>query len=397
MAARHPSALDLSTAGGGGLSVPLDSPPYETETPLLKGEKNPNPKTFLDRAQDLGYGVLRSFLNLKTNDVLSITFDTRREAQRKVGKERVKPPATAPGQELFPWELSIDDYARRVVKVACRGIGALVDKDDLRSFLLRDGTPVEECDSYKLLNYVKDRICWVGGPDPTKETAFFSRLRGSDMTQGDARTARCAVLALLELRNSLAHRSVFKKKEEERWWVLERVVIAEALTAKKLFALLAMGTPKDSPANCTLRDLEELCLRCAVHRASIAARKKALLRRSDLRGCESASEDDSDSPNPLSLPPPAQPPSSLPPPPPPPPPPAPPPRATKQEIDDAYAEGFLYAKDECKGEIDECKGEITKLKAEVAEKQGKLNAMVAENQRLKLLMKVETFRTEKAK
>ena len=56
------------------------------------------------------------------------------------------------------------------------------------------------------------------------------------MTQGDARTARCAVLALLELRNSLAHRSVFKKKEEERWWVLERVVIAEALTAKKLFA-----------------------------------------------------------------------------------------------------------------------------------------------------------------
>ena len=46
----------------------------------------------------------------------------------------------------------------------------------------------------------------------------------------------------------------------------------------------------------------------------------------------------------------------------------------------------------------ECKGEITKLKAEVAEKQGKLDAMVAENQRLKqLLMKVETFRTEKAK
>ena len=126
----------------------MDSPPYETETPLLKGEKNPNPKTFLDRAQDLGYGVLRSFLNLKTHDVLSITFDTRREAQRKVGEERVKPPATAPGQELFPWELSIDDYARRVVKVACRGIGALVDKDDLRSFLLRsfDGTPVDECD-----------------------------------------------------------------------------------------------------------------------------------------------------------------------------------------------------------------------------------------------------------
>ena len=53
------------------------------------------------------------------------------------------------------------------------------------------------------------------GTRPNKGDKAF-RLRGSDMTQGDARTARCAVLARLELRNSLAHRSVFKKKEEER-------------------------------------------------------------------------------------------------------------------------------------------------------------------------------------
>jgi hypothetical protein len=259
---------------------------------------------------------------------------------------------------LFPWELSTDDYARRVVKMACRALAALVDKRGVAQWYAQHRArerpagarevSVDDCDAYYLLRYMKAQ-CEPGedweGPPEAAAAAFLGSLRPQGaraLAAEEAAAALRAVEALFELRNHIVHRSVFLDTERKPLAAL--TVAEEALAAAGLLRLLAEGGGGEEGggggggggvARSAAADLEALCARLVAHAASKARRKTEAA--APPRGGAPPSPPQLPPPPPPALrgepsqpppravaPPRAAPPPPLPVPPPPPPPPPPP-------------------------------------------------------------------------
>jgi len=175
-------------------------------------------------------------------------------------------------EQRFPWELTKFDYARRVVDTAALALAELVDRAHLEEWLRADpdARAGDEVDAYALLKYLR----YHASERAAGAAAFLERLRGAPdappLAPADADAVRGALAALLELRNAVVHRPLFRASQLALATVLE-----EAAAAGELFRVLAQGAPAGATARLAHQALLDLRKRAAVHAAAKGARLAA--------------------------------------------------------------------------------------------------------------------------